>query len=483
MPLADERIAAANPWWADPAWEQRDPHLRRLSEQPVRLPDPGFVGEVSLERPAIHLVRGPRQVGKSTGLKLLAGRALAAHPAARVAYLPLDLLEDRPIADVAATIARAKALAGRGATLLLLDEVTAVPRWARAVKALWDDGTVAGDVVVCTGSSAADLVTGGAEGLPGRRGPGRDFLVLPASFASFARATDPLVPRSPGLGVALMVSDQGAGVLRDAERLLPRLAEALERYLVFGGLPAAVADAVAGERVPRPETQRIMWDAIEREVIRKGASGPALAALLERVVRSLGSKTNWSALARDMDVPLGGRRTAPHHRSVRDYVDFLSRVYAIAVVYFWKPGADSGDLSRDKKLYFGDPLLHLVARTHAPGLAFDVAAAVENAVALTLLRCYEPPAHQAAGFTAPARIHVWESARGREIDFVCGRKGSVDLVEVKYRTGADRRDTLSMRNAFPSRPAVLVTRDTLGREGSCALVPAPLFLWALGEGE
>ena len=26
--------------------------------------------------------------------------------------------------------------------------------------------------------------------------------------------------------------------------------------------------------------------------------------------------------------------------------------------YFWKTGADGDDLARDKKLYFGDPLLH-----------------------------------------------------------------------------------------------------------------------------
>lgn len=50
-----------------------------------------------------------------------------------------------------------------------------------------------------------------------------------------------------------------------------------------------------------------------------GATGEtAVRALLERVVRSLGSKTNWSALAREMDVPLGGRKTPPDHRSVRD---------------------------------------------------------------------------------------------------------------------------------------------------------------------
>ena len=468
-----------NPWWEDPAWETRDLHLRRLAAAPVQLPSPAFVAAVDLHRPGIHVVRGPRQVGKSTGLKLLVRRALAGSPAPKVTYVTLDLLEDQPITEVAATIARAKALTGTGPGLLLLDEVTAVPRWARALKALWDDGTVADDVIVCTGSSALDLATGGVESLPGRRGAGQDFLVLPASFASFARATDPLVRASPGLDVQGLVSPSGGALLREAQTMAPRLAQALERYLVFGGLPAAVADAIEGQRAPREETLRVMWDAVEREVLRKGASGVALAALLERVVRSLGSKTSWASLAREMDVPLGGRRGSPDHRSVSDYVAFLARSYALVVLYFWKPASDSRDLSRDKKLYLGDPLLHTATRAHTPGLALDVAAAVENAVALALLRRYDPPPSQGAGYAAPARVHVWQSARGREIDFACGRKGAMHLVEVKYQAGAGRRDALAMRNAFPGRPAVLVTRDTLATDGPIFHVPAPLFLWAL----
>lgn len=42
---------------------------------------------------------------------------------------------------------RAFDLAGRSAPgLLLLDEVTAVTGWQTAVKSLWDDGTIRGEV-------------------------------------------------------------------------------------------------------------------------------------------------------------------------------------------------------------------------------------------------------------------------------------------------------------------------------------------------
>lgn len=69
--------------------------------------------------------------------------------------------------------------------------------------------------------------------------------------------------------------------------------------------------------------------------------------------------------------------------------------------------SDSEELSKDKKLYFGDPLLHSVARDLAPGVANDVPAQVENAIGLALYHRYESPASRLEGFDAPADLHVW----------------------------------------------------------------------------
>ncbi len=106
---------------------------------------------------------------------------------------------------------RAKQLAAVGdePALVLLDEVTALPRWARAVKAVWDAGLTRRDTLVCTGSSSVDLADEGLESLPGRRGAGLDYLVLPQSFAAFARAIDARIPASPALTIGEMVSAEG----------------------------------------------------------------------------------------------------------------------------------------------------------------------------------------------------------------------------------------------------------------------------------
>lgn len=423
----------------------------------------------------------------STDLKLLARRALKSGVSSRsVVYLSLDLLEDQPAAALVESVHRALELVGATAPLrvILLDEVTATERWQTAVKVLWDEGRIDRDVVVCTGSSAADLAEGAAERLPGRRGAGRDLLVLPQDFASFAHALDGAIPLGPGLSVAEALSGDGREALASARVHLPALRRALERYLVFGGLPAAVAEAAAGLPEPSEETQRVLWDSLVKEVQKRGASIPAIEALLERIMRSLGSKLSWSRLAREMDVPLGRpqRRSADGHadpRTVQSYVELLAVNYFALVLYFWKRDSGSGDMAKDKKVYFGDPLLQTIAAGRV-GLPRNPHAEVENALAIALYRRYEPRERRAENMLAPERLHVWGTRRGGEIDFVCGPREAIDAVEVAdWESSLDRRKATAPARALPGRPALVATRDELEFGRSANLVPAALLLWAL----
>ena len=485
MALSDAMIGLLNPWWTDPRWAETDPHLEALeAHAQTVLAAPAFVDELELGDRSTHVVRGPRQVGKSTGLKLLVRRSLreGGVDPRRVVYLNLDLLEDQPVQEVAASVLQAKKLAALGdePCLLLLDEVTAVPKWARGVKALWDAGLTRRDTVVCTGSSAVDLARQELEGLPGRRRSGLDHLLLPQTFASFAHATDSRIPPSPRLTIAGMLERDGRRLLERHLAFVPSLNDALERYLVFGGLPAAIVEAAEGAAAPSAEVKRVIWDSVSREVRKRGASEPALRALLERVIRSLGAKTSWSTVARELDTSLGGRKIPPDARSVSSYVEFLGQCYELMTLYFWKTGSDPNDLSRDKKLYFGDPLLQTAVLDRTPGLSLDRAATVENVTALSLYRRYETVERQADGFTDPDRLHIYETSAPREIDFICRQRRDAELLEVKFQRNVSLAATQAMRRAFPTRMGIVTSIDSFESGDRFAVVPACLVLWALG---
>ena len=484
--LDDRQILRYNPWWARDGWEADDPHLRRLREQPARLPSPQ-VEDVDLARPAVHILRGPRQVGKSTDLKLLVRRALNTGFAAnRIVYLSLDALEDRPTMELVDVFDRALELAGPGSErprLILLDEVTSARRWRTAIKIMWDDGRIDGDIVLCTGSSAIDLSEEAAERLPGRRGSGQDVLILPQDFGSFARAVDPGVPPGLGLSVGDILTEDGTAAIVSARVHLPALQAAFERYLLFGGLPVAVAEAAAGRREPSEEVERVMWDALTKEIQRRGASVSAAQALLERVMRSLGSKMSWSRIAEELAVPLGTPRRRKGSgkndpRTVQGYVELLAVNYFALILYFWKQSSGSGNLAKNKKVYFGDPLLHTIMASRT-GLDRNRHADVENAVALALYRRYEPTERSAESFCSPERLHVWGTSKGGEIDFVCGPRAAVEVVEVADWAKVNRQKATAPMRALPGRPAIVATREHLELSGAVNLVPVALLLWAL----
>jgi hypothetical protein len=481
MALRDEQILAQNPWWSEQGWPAGDRQLALLASQPVRLPAQ-LVDAIDMRKAGVHVLRGPRQVGKTTDLKLLVQRALTEkHDARSILYLTLDLIEGQPHAELAETIVRAKALARHpGAGIVLLDEVTGVPRWQTAVKALWDDGTIAEDMVVCTGSSAIDLQKGAAERLPGRRGAGRDHLVLPQTFAEFARAIDGSIPPSPCLTIAEIQSPEGRDALNESRLHAPALERALSLYLTFGGLPAAVAEAATGAVEPSEEVKRVLYDSLVKEIQRRGASIPAAHALLERVLRSLGSRTDWSRMAREMDVPLTNRRGATSHHTLRDYVELLAGGYFLFILYYWRAGSQTNNLSNEKKVFFADPLLHTIALEHAPGLTADIPALIENAIGLALYRGYEPPERLIESFISPDRLHAWRTARAGEVDFVAGPRRQLDAVEVKYQRHIDLRSAAAVAKAHPGRPAVIATQNDLLFANGYTLVPAHQLLWTLG---
>jgi uncharacterized protein len=485
MALSDTQILQQNPWWTGSSWEVADPHLRQLDSQPMRLPA-DFIAELDLREPGIHILRGPRQVGKSTDLKLLVARALAGGIQPRsIVYLALDLLQGRHLSELATAVERSIDLAEcPSPELLLLDEVTAVADWQTAVKSLWDQGAIRTAVVVCTGSSAIDLQRGAAERLPGRRQAGTDHLALPQTFASFARAVNGDIPGSPDLTVAELLDDEGQALLRQMRVHAPALQAALRRYLRFGGLPAAVAEAATSAHEPSQQVKRVLYDSLLRELQGRGASVPATHALLERVVRSLGSKLSWSSMAREMDVPLGrvGGRTSSgvNHQTLRDYIELLAGGYFLFVAYFWRSGSQTNELSRDKKVFLADPLLHTIALDHAPGLAFNEPALVENAVGIALLRRYEQPERLIETFALPERLHIWQTARGGEIDFVCGPRRRLDVVEVKYSDNPGLSAAAAASRAHPGRPTVLATKSLLRTGENYTLIPAHTLLWALG---
>ena len=129
-----DQFARQNRWWVDPTEVDRDRHLWRLHEAPLRwVPPLPF----DFDRDAIYTLRGPRQVGKSTILKRQIAALLADHWSPdHILYLDVelagletaqDLVESlRAYIDSRKPFRNAGQPDVSGRLVILLDEVTRV---------------------------------------------------------------------------------------------------------------------------------------------------------------------------------------------------------------------------------------------------------------------------------------------------------------------------------------------------------------------
>jgi uncharacterized protein len=473
MATLDEQILAWNPWWSDVAAVSRDPHILAFERAPVQWKPP-LLEALPLTLGDAHTVRGPRQAGKTTLTKRLIQRLLE-RGERRVCYFSFDL-QRQPDALYDA-VRRAKSLHPdpEGPWYLFLDEVTSVPQWQRGIKAAWDQGLTRGDFLLLTGSSAHDLKSG-AEQLPGRRGNGSDFLHLPMSFRDFCMQVEGIPLPAETSDIEGFLDAEGRRLARRLNLLSADLERAFRTYLRVGGFPAAIHDyASSPDRRPQPQSVRMLWYAIAGDIARSGRDQTAAVKLLEEVAIALGNPLKWDGAAKAMGM-------ASNH-TAREYVEFLSASFSLLTVFFWDLSGGSLQPSKQRKVYYIDPLLGEIAPLLMPGARRPPEdGAVENAVAIGLFRSAAHALIQAD--PVPGAVGYWRSTNNRELDFVVpatahGRGGRLPI-EVKGDNGARvSRARLAISKAFGE--GIVATRTVFEPEGDVPALPVPMLLAGLTE--
>lgn len=189
-------------------------------------------------------------------------------PSKNVFYYSFEV-EDSPV-DVVNVVREylARSRDSPGRRFILLDEISNVRDWQKAIKKLWDMEQLVGCTILVTGSNSADL-RGPVETMPGRRGvPGPDDpldkVLAPASFGEYVELVDPKVKGALD-NLSLSAPTEKARVALglfngDVDERLHRLLahwtdleSHLRDYLVSGGIPH-VANELLATRTIKPAT-------------------------------------------------------------------------------------------------------------------------------------------------------------------------------------------------------------------------------------
>jgi len=429
-------LGAQNPWWAGPQHIEDDPDYAKWLGSAPRW-EPRLLKEVDLAAPSLSFVLGPRQVGKTTLVKLLAKKLLdgGERPEA-VFYYRCDQLADfKELDEVIREYLRFRKVRGIERSCLFLDEVTYPSQWWRAVKFLIDAGELQKDTLVLSGSLSM-FATGEIETFPGRRGGGRDYVMHPLGFRDFVRVAG---GRAAPEGV---VDLRGEVLARLSSSLLPssgEVSELFETYQISGGFPSSVKSILRSGSVPREVFDSYLsW--IKGDLARVRANESISKRVLKAVIEKVPSRLSLNSVARELEIG--------SHRTVFRYLDLLEKLFILKTLYFVDPDTGSANFAKNRKVHVTDPFLYTVLSQWCLARRPNEEAIVESVVASHLARKFE--------------VGYWSN--GSEVDVVATHGAWATGIEVKYRNnpspmrlsvGRMHEVVTVSKSSFSEKPAML----------------------------
>ena len=327
---------------------ETDPQLSHLASRPLRHRS-RLLDELPSGVPGIYSLSGGRQTGKSTLLKQWMAELLrqGIKPKA-IAYFSGELIDDHH-SLLMHLENQLETGAGNGIQFIILDEVTYVRDWDKAIKYAADAGLLANAALMITGSDLAFLQDARMR-FPGRRGQAErvDFHLHPLSFREFLHLDSKLGPLDAYLDA----------LSRMPENLIDSVYEAFSRYLLHGGYLTAINDLAEADAIRR-STFATYSDWIRGDMLKRGKSETYLREVLSAIVRRYGTQVTWNALSRDLSVD--------HPRTIADYVALLERMDAVAVLPALLEHKLAAAPKKARKVVFSDSfILHAVRAWLAP---------------------------------------------------------------------------------------------------------------------
>jgi hypothetical protein len=486
-----------NPWWRSPKAILKDKYIVALAKSRVCW-DPRLKYKFVLDADVIYTLRGPRQVGKTTLLKSMIRHLIESGVDPRnIFYYTCDLLDSPKtlVETVSSYLDSIKSLK-KGRAYLLLDEVSSVKDWQKAVKFLVDKGKLTSTTAILTGSHTLDIKKA-SEKLPGRRGQivdTPDKIMLPMKFAEYAETLNEAVRDSVRKQQVLawdkrktLLFSLLGGKIPEEIKELSFMSKELEMlfhdYLLTGGI-ARVAHEYLEHGEISEEVYKTYVDVVLGDLVRWGKKEGYLRQVMTRVLETLGTPVGWNALKKETDIA--------SHNTVADYVDTLADAFVLLYFHRYDASRQGPAYQKEKKICFHDPFfLHAMNAWITGREPFEstldflrkpenLGVLAEGVAADHVVRLAFLLSEQKQLFAYENVVLYWRGKRDREVDFVLRSGFSKGVpIEVKYQKTISNEDlfgVIDFMKISGSTNGIILSRDTLEVRRNIVVLPIWLFL-------
>lgn len=452
-----------NPWWQAKENIATDVQLEKLSQVKYRW-YPEIIKSFNLNKDIIYTLRGSRQIGKTTLLKLLVEGLLKENQKENIFYFTCNNIDNyKELIEVFRAYFEWADNPQR--KYIFIDEVTFVEEWTRALKHLADIGRLRNCTLILTGSNARDLKYE-IERMPGRRGEDADLdkIMFPVSFREYVEFENrDIASRIYNLESAL----------KNYPYFKKELLKYLYRYLLTGGFIQAInAFALNGRIAQDIYQQYLSW--ILGDLAKMGRKEVYSRQIFDQVIKTMTTNIGFDTIAKKTSIE--------SHVTVGDYLDVMESSFIIKVLYQVDINKKLAAPRRTKKIYFQDMFLFWVFLGYTFGLNDYFSGSknrlednllktklIEQLVMSHLLRVEN-------SVNWSNKVFFFRSANQVEVDFAVRRSdGALLPIEVKYRNEVTAKDFLHL-NKINSEHGIIVSKDTLLADRKKLILPVELFL-------
>jgi predicted AAA+ superfamily ATPase len=482
------KIIEQNPWWKgiDFPWYSFDEKIREY-ENAIFKTRRNFSLNISPNN--IYTISGPRQVGKTTYIKLLIKNFILkkGFDPKSICYFSCDTLTSNSRKELRKVLDYfIERLQKFRVGYIFLDEVSYVKDWSIEIKNLADSGKLENICLIVTGSP---LGVKEIEYLPGRKIEGNRYFFKPLTFRDFILSLDIDRYVSPNPEVIesilklkkilrtnfLTLEEDFEKIKEKVELLIPYKNELdflFDFYLRTGGFPFSIENYLREKKVEKKCYETII-NIILSDLGKRGRSENIGKQILNAIVKRLGTAYDFRAISRDTEEGISVD-------TVINYLELFENSFLIKILYSYDFNKKQKRIKGNKKIYFTDPFLFYSILSWLEGKnGFDITEEIlskeeklsyilESIVLSTLEKTKEIP------IIKKSDSFLWFYYDKKEIDFVFKKdSGKFIGIEVKYRPEVSEKDVYKIKEV---KNYIILSKDSFEIGEDTIVVPITVFL-------
>lgn len=461
-----ELLKEQNLWWVAKEKIEEDVNLEKL-DRVKYVWNPEILRSFNMEKDIIYTLRGSRQVGKTTALKLLVKELLGKNQKENIFYFTCNNVDT--FKELTGILdAYLDWVDNDGRKYIFVDEITFVKNWTRAIKHLADLGKLRNCTMILTGSNAHDLKYE-VERMPGRRGedPDLDKILFPLTFREYVQFLNPVIVSE------FSDIDSVKKIYSSYNFYKKELRRYLDNFLLTGGFIQAINNFEANGKIEIDIYQQYLSWALG-DLAKLGRREPYSRQIFEQVIRCMTTNIGFDTIAKKTSID--------SHITVKDYLDIMESNFIIKILYQIDVNRRIAVPRRTKKIYFQDMFLFWVFFGYVFGLSDYFTGSkdrlndsllkskiMENLIMSHLIR-------KENSVSWSSRIFFFRSANQTEVDFVVKEdKGMLLPIEVKYKEGVNSKDFLNLDKVNRHR-AVIISKEDFFIDKDKWIIPPEVFL-------